>query len=81
MMLASWYVALRHEFPTRLPANLLAERDRLLFCRWLILTGRMSDWFEPAIRPAITSGPSLTSPACESSERSTTCPATARRSG
>lgn len=78
-MLASWYVKIRHQFPTTIPGNLLAERDRILFARWLVLTGRLSDWREPAIRPAITSGQSLTSLASEWSAASST-PA-ARRAG
>ena len=44
MMLASWYVSLRHELPTRMPDDLLEHRDRVLFARWLVLTGRLTDW-------------------------------------
>jgi hypothetical protein len=44
VILASWYVALKHELPTDLPRELEASRDRLLFARWLVLTGRLSDF-------------------------------------
>ncbi len=44
MMLASWYVKLKHEFPTRLPPELEGNGDRLRFARWLVLTGRLSDF-------------------------------------
>ncbi len=43
-MLASWYVALRHEFPTELPPEVQVLRKQMLFARWLVLTGRLSDW-------------------------------------
>ncbi len=43
-MLASWYVTLKHELPTRLPPELADYADRLRFARWLVLTGRLSDF-------------------------------------
>ncbi len=43
-MLASWYVTLKHELPTHLPPELAADADRLRFVRWLVLTGRLSDF-------------------------------------
>ena len=43
-MIASWYVALKHDFPTRMPAELSQRRKRILFARWLVLTGRLSDF-------------------------------------
>jgi hypothetical protein len=47
MMLASRYVALGHKLPTSLPPELRERRERLLFARWLVLTGRLSDWEAP----------------------------------
>ncbi len=44
MMLASWYVALGHRLPPELPRELRPARDRLLFARWLVMTGRLSDF-------------------------------------
>ncbi len=52
MMLASWYVALKHELPSELPPELLEHRERILFARWLVMTGRVSD-FGPFPGPAI----------------------------
>ncbi len=43
-MLGSWYVTLKHDFPTRLPPELADYADRLRFARWLVLTGRLSDF-------------------------------------
>jgi hypothetical protein len=43
-MLASWYVALKHDFPTKMPSELKQARKRILFARWLVLTGRLSDF-------------------------------------
>ncbi len=51
MMLASWYVTLKHEFPTEMPPELQEHRDDILFARWLVLTGRISD-FGPFPSPA-----------------------------
>ncbi len=44
MMIASWYVALKHDFPTRMPPELRQRRKKILFARWLVLTGRLSDF-------------------------------------
>ncbi len=44
MMIASWYVALKHDFPRRMPPELRSGRERVLFARWLVLTGRLSDF-------------------------------------
>ncbi len=43
-MLASWYVKLKHWLPTRLPPELAPYGDQLRFVRWLVLTGRLSDF-------------------------------------
>ncbi len=43
-MIASWYVALKHELPKYLPPDVAEHRDRLLFARWLVMTGRLSDF-------------------------------------
>ncbi len=43
-MLASWYVTLKHQFPNQLPPEVAAYGDRLRFARWLVLTGRLSDF-------------------------------------
>ncbi len=51
-MLASWYVALKHELPTELPPGLQEHRQRVLFARWLVMTGRVSD-FGPFPGPAM----------------------------
>lgn len=44
MMLSSWYVALKHDFPKRLPEELEDCADAVRFARWLVLTGRLTDW-------------------------------------
>lgn len=57
-MLASWYVALKHDFPTRMPPELTQRRKRVLFARWLVLTGRLSDFGPlpemPSMRDRVT---------------------------
>ena len=44
MMLDSWYVALGNELPSTLPAGLAEHAAELRFARWLVMTGRLSDW-------------------------------------
>ena len=44
MMLASWYVALKHTFPTELPSELSANARSVRFARWLVMTGRLTDF-------------------------------------
>jgi len=43
------YVALRRTLPTELPPELVEHRQGLSFARWLVLTGKLSD-FEPEPR-------------------------------
>lgn len=53
-MLVSWYVALRHEFPTEMPPELRERGARIQFARWLVLNGLLSDW--PTCPPEETAG-------------------------
>ncbi len=42
-MVATSSAVRQHEYPTELPPELVEHWDRLLFARWLVLTGRLSD--------------------------------------
>ncbi len=44
------YLALKHKFPTELPPELRERQDHLLFARWLVLTGQLSDFVPTARR-------------------------------
>ncbi len=44
MMLACWYIALKHTFADDVPPELRPHRDGVQFARYLVLTDRLSDW-------------------------------------
>lgn len=51
-MRAAWSLALRHSYQSDVPMRLWRHAARLRFARWLVLTGRLSDWDLAAERVA-----------------------------
>jgi hypothetical protein len=60
-MTHSIYLQLRRPSPTELPPELLKHRKGVLFARWLVLTGKISD-FGPEPRDG---GPDLSGTASD----------------